>query len=156
MSGRQAGVGTARFAHRDETCHDATKGDTIRHDATTMAMPDTMTHHHLVSGRSSHREHASSMCGYLDVGHGCRACHDAGISATGRSFNVQECLSCDALGCPEGSSTPNTWFQNHSLVPPCGGRFLRDAPGELVLISYHGRRPTLERETGLNPDRGNL
>ena len=43
---------------------------------------------------------------------------------------------------PSGRSTaPRTSLQNYSLVPPCGGRLLGDAPGELVLIAYQGRKP---------------
>ena len=43
---------------------------------------------------------------------------------------------------PSGrSALPSTSLQNYSLVPPCAGRFLGDAPGELVLISFQGRKP---------------
>ena len=43
---------------------------------------------------------------------------------------------------PGGRATaPSTSLQNHSLMPPCGGRLFGDAPGELVLISYQGRKP---------------
>ena len=130
MSRRPARVCTETDAHRDGTCHVVTKGKTIRPDATTKAMTATIDPSPSCLGTFLSQRTRNSIL------------WQSFTWATGHRSNVQTCLSCDAP------------FRTHSLVPPCGGRFLGDAPGETRADLIPGTQTDSKHEVGLHPDRG--